>query len=95
MNLFHNLKPYKITYRPFYKTYIKIIRTNRYSRVIKVNKQNKKWLSLQFRKDEKMWMIIPYTSKCYKIQIHIDKHYKLVKFMKVRINLRTNGRQHL
>ena len=93
MNLLRNLEPDYTKDQSLYKLYIKVVRANRYYHVIQVNKQNKKWLSLQFQKPERTLMIVPYTSRHYRIQLHIDKRYNLVKFMKVRINPRTNGRQ--
>jgi len=72
-----------------------MVRTNRYYRVLTVNKRNKGWISLQFQKRDKTWMVATYTSRHHDIQIHVDKHYKLVKFMKVHINPRTKIRAHL
>ena len=77
------------------KDYTKIIRNNKSIRPIKIIMMKKHRLSIQFQDNKKTSLVIP--RKCGKnhIQIHIDKHYKLVKFMKVYINPRREVRAHL
>lgn len=68
-----------------YKDYIKILRENKKFTPIRNNKYYKDGFSLQFQKNLKTTLIVPKKCGVYHIQIHLDKNYQLVKFMKIKI----------
>ena len=70
------------------KSYVKFIRSNKKFKPIKHNRYYKDGLSLQFQKNNKCSLIIPKRCGNYHIQIHLDKYFQIVKFMKIRIKKR-------
>ncbi len=62
--------------------YTKIIRNNKRSKPIKINMMKKNRLSVQFQDDKKTSLVIPRKCGKYHIQLHLDKHFQLVKYMK-------------
>ena len=69
------------------KDYVKILRKNKNIKPRKLNKKNKNRLSMQFQDEKKTSLVIPGKCNQYHIQLHLDKYYKLVRYMKVKLNL--------
>lgn len=65
------------------KDYVRLLRKNKRFRVIRNNKYYKKGFSLQFQSPGKSDLMIPKQCGNYHIQIHVDKNFQLVKFMKI------------
>ncbi len=84
-----------MTHKSLIKDYTKIIRNNKSIQPVKINMMKKFRLSIQFQDHKKTSLVIPRKCGKYHIQIHVDKDYKLVKFMKIHINPRTKVRAHL
>ncbi len=77
-------------YKSLTKDYIKILRINKSFKPIKINRRTKNSLSIQFQNNKKTALVIPRACGKYHIQIHMDKHYRLVKFMRRKLNLKTS-----
>lgn len=75
-------------YTSLTKDYIKILRINKSLKPIKINRRTKNILSIQFQNNKKTALVIPRVCGQHHIQIHIDKHYRLVKFIRRRLNLK-------
>lgn len=64
------------------KHYIKILRMNKNIRPMKINRKTKNGLSVQFQDYGKTSLVIPRRCDQYHIQLHLDKRYRLVKYMR-------------
>ena len=64
------------------KHYIKILRMNKNIRPMKINRKTKNGLSVQFQDYRKTSLVIPRRCNQYHIQFHLDKRYRLIKYMR-------------
>ena len=74
-------------HKPLTKDYIKILRKNKKIKPIRINKRNKNRLSIQFDDEKKTSLVIPRKCGKHHIQLHLDKYYKLVRYMKSELNM--------
>lgn len=77
-----------IKYQTHRKTFVKLLRDNKRFKVMKNNKFYKDGCSLQFQSRDKETLIITKPCRKFNIQIHVDKYFQLVKFMKIRTKKR-------
>ena len=81
------IKQCMLTHNSLTKDYVKILRKNKNIKPIKINKRNKNRLSIQFQDEDKTSLVIPRRCNSYHIQLHLDKHHKLVRYIKVKLHL--------
>ena len=63
------------------KELIKAIRQNKRTTPMRVIKLTSHRKSMLFQKSEKTAFVIPITKRTEHLQIHLDKHFQLVKYM--------------
>ena len=77
-----------LKYQTHRKVFVELLRKNKRFEVIRNNKFYKDGYSLQFQSREKSTLSIHKQCGKYQIQIDVDKHFQLVKFMKIRMRKR-------
>jgi len=63
------------------KEVIKAIRHNKKYAPMKILKHTAQSKSIQFQKHEKIFLVIPVTKRKRHIQVHLDKHFQLVRYL--------------
>lgn len=80
-----SIKQCMMKHKSLTNDYVKILRINKHIKPMKINKMKKNRISIQFQDDKKTYLVIPRRSNHYHTQIHLDKHYRLVKYIRVKI----------